>query len=50
MIAETSLTALTHNDFSKFVLHPYGDAIRSRYQLLYDELITAENSLFSSLH
>lgn len=44
LAAETSLVALACNDYSKQELRPYGEAIRGRYEALYDSLLAGAGS------
>lgn len=41
LAAEMALKALTQNDYSMDTLSPYGEAIRARYDVLYDTLLQA---------
>jgi flavin-dependent dehydrogenase len=45
LAAETALNALEQHDYSMQALSPYGDAIRARYELLYDTLLQNELNL-----
>jgi len=45
LAAETALKALEKHDYSMQALSPYGEAIRARYEVLYDTLLQTEMNL-----
>ena len=45
LAAETALKALEQHDFSIEALSPYGEAVRARYEMLYDTLLQTEMNL-----
>ena len=45
LAAETALKALEQHDYSIQALSPYGEAIRARYEMLYDTLLQNEMNL-----
>jgi len=45
LAAETALKALEQHDFSLHALSPYGEALRARYEILYDTLLQNEINL-----
>ncbi len=50
LAAETSLVALRRKNFSQEALRPYGDAIRSLYQEVYDTLIASNSNVSITSH
>jgi geranylgeranyl reductase family protein len=45
LAAETALKALEQGNYSRQALSPYGEAIRARYEMLYDTLLQNEMNL-----
>jgi len=45
LAAETALNALDRHDYSMQALSPYGEAIRTKYEMLYDTLLQNELNL-----
>ncbi len=45
LAAETALKALEQHNYWRQALSPYGEAIRARYEMLYDTLLQNEMNL-----
>jgi len=45
LAAETALKALEQRNYSRQALSPYGEAIRARYEMLYDTSLQNEMNL-----